>query len=166
MSAPSRLTVIAAVARNGVIGCHNRLPWHLPADLQHFKQHTLDRPIIMGRKTWESLPGRLPRRRHIVVTRNPAYRAEGAEVAASLDEALERVRGEEAAVIGGAQLYALALPRADRLELTEVEADPEGDAWFPAFDRSAWRETARERHPADARHAYPFSFVTLERIPR
>jgi dihydrofolate reductase len=159
------LTVIAAVARNGVIGRGNRLPWHLPADLQHFKQHTVGRPVIMGRRTWESLPGRLPRRRHIVVTRNPDYRADGAEVVASLEEALELVRGEAAAVIGGAQLYALALPLADRLELTEVEADLEGDAWFPRFDRSAWRETARERHRADDRHAYPFSFVTLERVP-
>ncbi|MEJ2575943.1 MAG: dihydrofolate reductase [Gammaproteobacteria bacterium] len=164
MTDPPSLTVVAAVARNGVIGRANRLPWHLPADLRHFKRVTLDRPVIMGRRTWESLPGLLPRRRHIVVTRTPGYRAEGAEVAGSLEDALALAGNDPAAVIGGAQLYAQALPLADRLLLTEIDAEIDGDTLFPAFDRSAWRETARESHPADDRNPYPYAFVTLRRI--
>jgi len=159
-----RIAIIAALARNRVIGRGNRLPWHLPDDLRHFKRLTLGRPIIMGRRTWESLPGLLPDRTHLVVTRDPSYRADGAVVVGSLDEALGAAGGEEALVVGGAQLYALALPRASRLYLTLVDAEVEGDVFFPAMDPAAWREVAREPHAADERHAYPFAFVTLERI--
>ena len=137
----TRLVLIAGVARNGAIGKDDALPWRLPEDLKHFKQHTLGWPVIMGRRTWESLPPAfrpLPGRRNLVVTRQADWRAEGAEPAHSLDAALQRVGDSERAfVIGGAQLYAEALPRADELLLTEIDADFEADAFFPAWDRSA-----------------------------
>lgn len=161
-----RVTLIAAVASNGVIGRRGDLPWHLPDDLKHFKRHTLDHPMIMGRRTWESLPGLLPRRPHIVVTRREGYDAEGAEVAHDLDEALARAAQHdprEVFVIGGAELFALALPRADRLVITHVEADVEGDVRFPAVDWSKWRALDEAAHEADERHAHPFRVVTYER---
>ena len=140
-----------------MIGRDGKLPWHLPADLKRFKAQTIGRPMIMGRKTFESFPSPLPGRRHIVLTRDRDWRAEGAEVAHSVEEALA-LAGNEAAVIGGAEVFALLLDRADRIELTEVHAEPEGDATVPAF--AGWRETAREDHPAEGdRPAY--SFVTL-----
>jgi len=140
-----------------VIGRDGRLPWHLPADLKRFKALTMGKPMIMGRKTFESFPSPLPGRRHIVLTRDRGWTAEGAEVAHSVDEALA-LAGDDAAVIGGAEVFALLLDRADRVELTEIHAAPEGDATVPAF--SGWRETAREDHAADGdRPAY--SFVTL-----
>ncbi|WP_066591910.1 dihydrofolate reductase [Sphingomonas pruni] len=148
-----------ARADNGVIGRHGKLPWHLPADLQRFKAQTIGRPMIMGRKTFEGFPSPLPGRRHIVLTRDLGWTAEGAEVAHSVDEALA-LTGDDAAVIGGAEVFALLLDCADRVELTEVHAEPEGDATVPAFND--WRETAREDHPAEGdRPAY--SFVTLVR---
>ena len=159
-----RIAIVAAVARNRVIGRSNALPWRLPDDLKHFKRLTLGHPIVMGRRTWESLPGILPERRHVVVTRDPTYRAPGAEVVHSLDEAVVAAGGDEVLVVGGADLYAQALPLAQRLYLTVVDADVEGDAWFPVLDSAQWREVARDAHPADDRHAYPFSFVTLERV--
>jgi dihydrofolate reductase len=160
-----RLALIAAVARNGVIGMANRLPWHLPADLKHFKALTTGNSVIMGRKTWESLPEKfrpLPGRRNIVVTRNDAYRAEGALVATSLPAAVALVASGEAFVIGGAELYAAALPHADRLELTEIDADYAGDTWFPLRDPNEWRESAREAHADPAGPGY--AFVSYERI--
>lgn len=163
--APAKpLALVAALAQNRVIGIDNRLPWHLPDDLQHFKQLTLDQAILMGRKTWESLPGLLPRRRHIVISRNPAYRAEGAEVVDSLEAAIAIVDADQQAfLVGGAQLYQQGLPVADTLYLTEVQAEPEGDAFFPAWDKSAWQEVSREHHLADARHKFGFDFVTYRR---
>lgn len=158
-----RITLIAAVARNGVIGRDNALPWHLPADLAHFKRATLGKPMIMGRRTWESLPGLLPHRSHIVVTHDRAYRAEGALVAHSLDEAIALAGGAEVTVIGGAQLYAQALPLADRLLLTRVDVEAEGDVRFPVLDPREWRELDREDHAADARNPHPYSFVTYAR---
>ena len=158
------LTLIAAVARDGVIGIGNRLPWHLPADLGHFKALTTGHAVIMGRKTWESLPARfrpLPGRRNIVVTRDTAYRAEGAMVANSLPAAIEAADGGEAFVIGGAELYAAALPLADRLQLTEIDARFAGDTWFPAVDPGLWREAAREAHCGD--EGFDYAFVTYER---
>jgi dihydrofolate reductase len=146
-----------ARADNGVIGRDGKLPWHLPADLKRFKAHTIGRPMIMGRKTFESFPSPLPGRRHIVLTRDRDWTAAGAEVAHSVEEALA-LAGEDAAVIGGAEVFALFLGRAERVELTEVHAEPEGDATVPAF--AGWREIGREDHPAeDERPAY--SFVTL-----
>jgi len=140
-----------------VIGRDGRLPWRLPADLKRFKAQTIGRPMIMGRKTFESFPSPLPGRRHIVLTRDRGWAAEGAEVAHSVEEALA-LAGDDAAVIGGAEVFALFLDRADAVELTEVHAEPEGDATVPAF--TGWRETAREDYSAEGdRPAY--SFVTL-----
>jgi dihydrofolate reductase len=162
-----RLVLIAAVADNGVIGRANRLPWHLPADLAHFKRLTLDKPILMGRNTWESLPGPLPRRRHIVLSRDPAYRAEGCTVVRSLDEAVAAAGPVgELFIVGGAALYAEALPRAERLYLTLVHARIDGDAHFPPWDRADWIETSRVEHPADGRNPFPMTFLTLDRAPR
>ncbi len=157
------LTLIAAVARNGVIGKDNRLPWHLPADLKHFKELTTGHAVIMGRKTWESLPAKfrpLPGRGNIVVTRNGAFRAEGAIVCTSLADAIAAASGDEAFVIGGAELYKAALPLADRLQLTEIDAEYEGDTWFPAIDGDRWRETARVTHGGDGGPGY--AFVTYQ----
>lgn len=160
-----RLTLIAAVARNRVIGINNQLPWHLPEDLQHFRHVTRGHPVIMGRKTWESLPDAfrpLPGRLNIVISRQKDYQADGAQVADSLAAALELV-GElpEAFVIGGEQLYTLALPQAARLMLTEVEMDVQGDAWFPQFDPGSWLETSREVHVSG--QGITFAFVNYER---
>jgi dihydrofolate reductase len=140
-----RLGIIVAVAANGVIGAQGDLPWRLPEDLRHFKQITLGHAIIMGRATWDSIGRPLPRRRNIVVTRNRSFRADGVEVAHSLDEALTlaRTTDPEPFVIGGASLYAEALPRATRLEITEVHAEVPGDTWFPGFDRGAFTEVSR-----------------------
>jgi dihydrofolate reductase len=157
-----RLTIIAAVAANGVIGKDNRMPWHLPEDLKHFKALTMGHPMIMGRKTWESLPGRLPGRPHIVVSRNAGYRAEGATVVSSLAAAIKAAGdSDEVFVIGGAELYGQALAAADRLQLTEIAADFVGDTRFPEYERAAWRETARAVHRADA--GFDYAFVTYER---
>ena len=158
------LTLIAAIARNGVIGVDNRLPWRLPADLKHFKTLTLGHTVIMGRKTWESLPAGfrpLPGRRNIVVTRDGSYRAEGATVANSLPAAVIEADGGEAFVIGGAELYAAALPLADRLQLTEIDAAFEGDTHFPAIDHDQWRETTRETHRDEA--GFDYAFVSYQR---
>ena len=141
------IAIIAAVAKNGVIGQGNALPWHLPEDMQHFKALTTGHTVIMGRKTWESLPPRfrpLPQRRNIVVSRNPDFRADGAEVVGSLQNAMKLGAGATAFIIGGAELYACALPLAQRLELTEIDAEFTGDALFPPFDRGLWTEVARE----------------------
>lgn len=158
------MILIAAVAKNGVIGKDNTLPWHLPEDLKHFKQLTTGQTVIMGRKTWESLPERfrpLPGRLNIVVTRNPVYQAEGATVVGSLAEAEKVGAGKTAFVIGGAELYAHALPFAQRMELTEIDADIDGDARFPDFDRSAWRETRRDA--GTGADGLGYAFVTYER---
>jgi len=153
--------LVVAAARNGTIGVDGKLPWHIPADLRRFKALTLGKPMIMGRKTFESLPGLLPGRRHIVLTRDPRWQAAGAEVAADLDAALALAGGEEAAIIGGAEIFALALPRAGRIELTEVHAEVPGDTFLPPLC-PGWRETFRESHdPSGDRPG--FAFVTLAR---
>lgn len=155
------LILIAAVARNGVIGRDNKLPWRLPGDLKRFKQLTLDKPIIMGRKTWESLPGRLPRRRHIVVTRDRDYEAWGADVVHSIDDAIlcafEGNQSGEAYVIGGAEIYRQALPIADRLEITEVHADVEGDVKMPSWAKHKWGRFEYQPGPSDGDHLYGFA---------
>jgi dihydrofolate reductase len=154
------ITLHLARADNGVIGRDGALPWRLPADMKRFKARTMGKPMIMGRKTFESFPAPLPGRRHIVLTRDPAWRADGAEVAHSPAAALALAGGGDIAVIGGAEVYALLIEQADRIELTEVHAAPEGDVAVPAF--TGWREVAREDHAAEGdRPAY--SFVTLER---
>lgn len=157
--------LVVAVATNGVIGRDGALPWHLPADLRHFKAMTTGKPMIMGRKTFESLPGLLPGRRHIVLTRDTGWSEEGAEVAHSPDQAIALANAPHIAVIGGAEIYRQFLPHADRIEWTEVAATPDGDTRFPEFDRGEWTEVAREEHPADGR-APGFAFITLLRKAR
>lgn len=160
----ARLTLIAAVAKNGVIGDGNALPWHLPEDLRHFKALTTGHAVIMGRKTWDSLPKRfrpLPDRLNIVMTRDPSYAAEGATVVHSMVEALAAAADHNAFVIGGAELYAHALPLADRLELTELAREFPGDAFFPEVDPADWLETARTTQHAAA--GFDFDFVSYAR---
>ena len=163
------ISFVVARADNGVIGRDNALPWHLPADLKHFKRMTVGKPVVMGRRTFESIGKPLPGRHNIVLTRDPAWRADGVTVVTNLAEAIAaagldpRTRADEVAIIGGAAIYAEALPIATRVYLTEIHAAPDGDTRLPAFDPARWRETAREDHLAeDDRPAY--SFVTLERI--
>jgi dihydrofolate reductase len=156
------IIMVAARADNGVIGVDGDLPWRIPADLRHFKQITKGRPMIMGRKTFDSLPGLLEGRRHIVLTRNADWEEEGAEVAHSVDEALKLANGPHVCVIGGAEIYRLFLPHADRIELTEVKANPAGDTVLKPFDMSVWRELMRVANPAE--NGQPaFDFVTLVR---
>ena len=162
----SEVFLVVAVASNGVIGADGALPWHIPADLRRFKALTMGKPMVMGRKTFESLPGLLPGRRHIVLTRDAGWRADGAEVAPSLDAALAMAGDGPVAVIGGAEIFALALPRAARIELTEVHADVAGDTTMPPLGpfggKGGWREVAREEHEAGANHP-AYAFVTLVR---
>jgi dihydrofolate reductase len=158
------LAIIAALADNRVIGRDNQLPWHLPADLAHFKRLTMGKPIIMGRHTWESLPGLLPHRTHIVVTRDRDYRVQGGFVVHSISQAVEFAGdAEEIMVVGGANLYAQTIPLASRMYLTYVHQWVEGDSLFPDYEQAEWCETARERHAADERNPFAYSFVTLER---
>jgi dihydrofolate reductase len=159
------LALVAAVAANGVIGRGNALPWRLPADLRHFRTLTTGHAVIMGRKTWESIGRPLPGRQNIVVTRQPGYDAPGAEIARSLDEALARVRlPDPAFCIGGGELYRQALARAQTLYLTEIARPFEGDTHFPGWDRTAWRETARETPPPAAPEDPACAFVTYTRV--
>jgi dihydrofolate reductase len=160
--APQSITLVVARADNGVIGKDGRLPWHLPADLKRFKRITMGSAMIMGRRTFESLPGLLPGRRHIVLTRDPGWRAEGAEIAYSPDQALALAGNAPISVIGGAEIFRLLEGKADAVELTELHCDATGDTILPAFDPRAWRETAREAHPADKGNP-SYSFVRLER---
>jgi dihydrofolate reductase len=159
------ISLIAAVAKNGVIGIENRLPWRLPADLQHFKSLTMGKPIIMGRRTWESLPGVLPGRRHIVITHNRDYPAQGCDLVHSVDEALQ-LAGDvpEVMIVGGGGLYGQMLPRADRLYLTRVDVELAGDAYFPEIDWSQWQEVSRVSHPADSSNEHAYTFLVLNRI--
>jgi dihydrofolate reductase len=159
------ITIVVAVAENGVIGNQGALPWRIPEDMRRFKALTTGKPVIMGRKTWDSLPRKpLPGRTNIVMTRDSSFHADGAEIVRSFADALvaaERHASEEIMVIGGETVFAAALPRAHRIELTEVASSPPGDAFMPAFDRSLWHETARDgpHTTGDTR----YSFVTLER---
>ena len=163
--AKPRINIIFARARNGVIGKDGQMPWHLPEDLAHFKQQTGGAPVLMGRKTWDSLPPRfrpLPGRRNIVITRQASWQAAGAERAASLSEAIALCAGAaEAWVIGGGEIYAQAVPLAQRAVITEIERDFEGDTYAPTLGAD-WHETARSTHAA-AKDGLPFSFVTYER---
>ncbi|MEE4297215.1 MAG: dihydrofolate reductase [Wenzhouxiangella sp.] len=158
------LILIAAMARKQVIGRAGGMPWHLPADLQHFKSLTLGHPVIMGRKTYESIGRPLPGRKNIVVSRSAPLLPAEVEVADSLSGALERVApGEQAMVIGGGQIYAEALPLANRLELTLIDAEIDGDTHFPELDERDWLVTGLQSRPADARNAHALRFVSLTR---
>lgn len=157
------ITLVVAHSRNRVIGRDGGMPWHLPADLARFKALTMGKPMIMGRRTYESIGKPLPGRRNIVVTRDRRFAADGVEVAHSLDEALA-LAGDagEVTVIGGGQIFCEVLPRAARIELTEIETTLEGDTYFPELDEG-WHEVARESRPADDRNPYKLNFITLER---
>lgn len=165
------IALVVARARNGVIGKDGTLPWRLKSDLAWFKANTLGKPVIMGRKTWDSLPLKpLPGRTNIVLTRDGSFEPKNAVVFEDFSEAVQTAREQaeddgasEVCVIGGNALFQLALPKANRLYLTEVEADPEGDVHFPAFDESAWTEVHREAHPAGEKDDHPFVFRILER---
>ncbi|MEN9855190.1 MAG: hypothetical protein RLZZ157_316 [Pseudomonadota bacterium] len=165
------LALVVARGSNGVIGKEGDLPWRLSNDLKHFKAVTLGKPVIMGRKTWASLPKALPGRPNLVVTRDTALQAEGASVWTDLEAALAAAHAKaaqlgvaEICVIGGGELYAQTLPRADRLYLTDVDAAPEGDAFFPDFDMAQWQETARTVVPAGPKDDFSFTLRTLDRI--
>ncbi|WP_339892680.1 dihydrofolate reductase [Neptuniibacter pectenicola] len=166
-----KLAVIVAQDKNRAIGINNKLPWHLPEDLRYFKRVTMGKPIIMGRKTFESIGRPLPGRVNIVVSRQKAYAPDGVKVVGSLDEAAELAESiclidgaEEAMIIGGAQIYSQAIEKADRLYLTEVDAEINGDAWFPEFDRSCWSEVGRKDFLAEGSNPYNYSFIILDRI--
>lgn len=166
-----RLAIIVAAAENGVIGRNNALPWHLPEDLRYFKRVTMGKPIVMGRKTFESIGRPLPGRTNIVISRNPDFLAEGVKVVASLDDALAladniaHIDGaREVVVIGGAEIYRLAIPRADRMYITQVHASVDGDALLPGIDWSGWQEVSKEAHQASANNPYDYSFVVYDRL--
>jgi dihydrofolate reductase len=163
-----RLAFVVAVSRNGVIGRDGGLPWRLPSDLKRFKAITMGKPIIMGRKTWESLPRKpLPGRENIVVTRQSEYQAPGAHVVASIGEALtlaESFGAEEIAVIGGGEIYQSLFDRADRLYLTEVDLETEGDTYFPSINPKDWHELASEKHEQGLKDSASFTLRTLDRI--
>ncbi|MBN56486.1 MAG: dihydrofolate reductase [Thalassolituus sp.] len=161
--------MIVAVAENGVIGRNNSLPWYLPNDLKYFKQTTMGKPVIMGRKTYESIGKPLPGRTNIVITRQADYQPEGVKVVNSVEAAKELAESvclidgqDEAMIMGGAEIYALSLPYTDRLYLTEVHADVQGDAFFPEYDKSRWQEVAREDFAAEGPNPYSYSFVVYE----
>ena len=171
IAAAPRLSLVWAMARNRVIGRDNRLPWRLPDEMRHFVETTRGKPVIMGRKQWQSLEKPLAKRTNIVLSRDPAFTATGAIVVHDLDAALDAARAsatatgvDEICVIGGAEIYRLALPRADRLYFTLIDADIEGDVHFPDFDESQWREVSRETHAVDARHPYAYTIRVLERL--
>ncbi|MDT7919086.1 MAG: dihydrofolate reductase [Meiothermus sp.] len=158
-----KIALVVAMDKNRAIGRAGALPWHLPDDLKHFKALTLGKTVLMGRKTFQSIGRPLPKRRNVVLTKDPSFGAEGVEVVHSLDDAL--LLDEEIMVIGGGEVYALFLPLATHLHLTLVDtAIPDADTFFPEWSPAQWRETHREFHPADERHLFAFSFVDLERI--
>ncbi len=159
------LSVIAAVARNNVIGNENKLLWHMPADLKHFKSVTSGHSVIMGRKTYESIGRALPNRRNIVISRQAGYSAAGCEMSRSLDEAITACKGEEEVfIIGGADIYRQALSLSDRIYLTRVAADFKGDAYFPEINFSEWKMVETQHHKADEKNGFDYSFSTYHRI--
>lgn len=161
------ISLIAALTGGGVIGQNGVVPWRLPADLGYFKQVTMGKPVIMGRKTYRSIGRPLPGRDNIVLTRDPTFQAEGCQIVHTVVEALAVAgSGREIMVIGGAEIYAVFLPLADRLYLTVIAAEIEGDTFFPAYPAGEWQTISDIAHPADDKHLYPFRFVILERLIR
>ena len=159
-----KLALIVATDKRGLIGKDNDLPWHLSADLQYFRKVTMGKPIIMGRNTHESIGRPLPGRQNIIVTKNSNYKAEGCTVVSSIDDALSAaLNAEEVMVMGGASLYTQLLPQADTLYLTLVDAELEGDTWFPEWHSDDWQQISREDHFADDKNEYPYSFIIYER---
>ncbi|WP_221793097.1 dihydrofolate reductase [Oceanobacter mangrovi] len=166
-----KLALIVAMARNHTIGINNQLPWHLPGDLKFFRDTTMGKPVVMGRKTHQSIGRPLPGRPNIVITRQVDFEAEGVAVVASLEQAIEQAARlalqsgvDEAMIMGGEDIYRQVLPLVDRMYITEVAADVEGDAFFPEFDVAQWREVSRESHQPCDKNPYPYSFVVYERI--
>lgn len=165
MHKPPLISLIWAMDRNRLIGADNALPWQLPADMAWFRKNTMGKPILMGRKTHDSIGRPLPGRANLILSRQQGLTIEGCNVVSTLADAIETVPdSEEIMVMGGAEIYALLLPHADRLYITEIDAAFDGDAWFPEFDRSAWRVVASESHQPDEKNRYPYTFTTLERI--
>lgn len=160
-----KLSIVVAMAANNVIGRDNELPWHLPADLQHFKQTTMGRPILMGRKTYESIGRPLPGRTNIVITRDGSYTAEGCEVVTSIPAALEAAAGhDEVMVIGGAELYRQVLPEVETIYLTRIHESVEGDTRFPEISNTEWHQVERIDHEADDNNPHDYSFIRLDRV--
>ena len=158
------ISLIAAMSRNRVIGKNNKLPWDMPADMNYFRNMTKNKPVIMGRKTYESIGRPMPDRINIIITRDKEYKAEGCIVVSNVDDALKSVKGnKEVMVIGGAQIYKEFLPKADRIYLTIIDEEIEGDTYFPEFNKDEWKETKREEHKADKKNPYPYTFLVLER---
>lgn len=162
-----QISLIAAMTDDGIIGARNRMPWHLPSDMKWFREHTLGKPIVMGRKTYESFGAKpLPQRHNIVVTRDRDYQAEGISVVHDIDAALQAADGaQEVMIIGGASFYAQMLPRAQRLYITYVHTLIEGDAWFPHFNPDRWQQARRRECPADEKNPFAHTFVVLDRKP-
>jgi dihydrofolate reductase len=159
------ITLIAAMGKNRAIGMDGRMPWHLPAELQHFKQATMGKTIVMGRKTWQSIGRPLPGRQNIVISRNTAFVAAGADVTASLTNAVGISQADEIMVIGGGQLYALALPLAQRMVLTLIDIEPEADTWFPDWDDKQWQQTHERHYRVGENNKLAYRIVELTRIP-
>ena len=159
-----KISIIAAMTDDGVIGIENRLPWNLPADMKWFRQQTLGKPVLMGRKTYDSIGKPLPGRRNIIISRDSTLALEGCEVVNTIETALERCSTvDEVMIIGGASFYQQTLPQADQLYLTLVHANIKGDAYFPPLNPTEWHEIARIDHPADAQNCFSYSFTVLER---
>ncbi len=157
------ITLVAAMGRNRAIGLDGKMPWHIPAELQHFKKLTMGKAILMGRKTWQSIGRPLPGRQNIVISRNPGFVASGADLADSLQGAIEMSRSDEIMVIGGGQLYALALPLATRMVLTLIDIEPQADTWFPKWDSNEWRQTGERQFAKDADNPLAYRIVELVR---
>jgi dihydrofolate reductase len=158
-----RITLIAAMGKNRAIGLNGRMPWHLPAELQHFKRATMGKAILMGRKTWQAIGRPLPGRQNIVISRNTGFEAAGADLADSLPAALKLSQADEVMVIGGGQLYSLALPQAQSMILTLIDIEPEADTWFPAWNQKQWRQTEERFFPVDENNGITYRIVKLSR---
>lgn len=159
-----RVTLIAALGKNRAIGLDGKMPWHLPAELQHFKRTTMGIALVMGRKTWQAIGRPLPGRQNIVVSRNPGFTAHGIEVADSLVKALQIANSQEVMVIGGGQLYRQAMPLASRMVLTLIDIEPEADTWFPEWCDAQWRQTAQQVFAADEQNPLAYRIIELERV--
>jgi dihydrofolate reductase len=159
------ITIVAAMGRNQAIGFEGRLPWHLPRELRHFKEITMGKPIVMGRRTWESIGRALPGRQNIVITRDRSFRAAGCDLAHSLDAAVALPAGDEVMIIGGGQLYREALAHADRMILTEVDCAPLADTWFPEWEQGAWHRVSVRQERADEKNPFDYRVIELTRKP-
>jgi len=159
-----QVTLIAALGKNRAIGLGGRMPWHLPAELQHFKRTTMGKALVMGRKTWQAIGRPLPGRQNIVVSRNPGFTAHSIEVADSLVKALQIANSQEVMVIGGGQLYELAMPLAGRMVLTLVDIEPEADTWFPEWEKTEWEKTGEQRYDADEQNPLAYCIIELKRV--